>query len=1848
MECIVNGHILNLAELIWLKSLRSQLETLGSMPKSASGDKQAEHEHERESEENTEISVTLDESVNSNALHYPKDQTHQTRLDIKSEEAQAKSDNTDETPLVQKLPLPFKSIDLDRALHHIATWRADTRQDQLHLEATVQKTAQNGGLITLVYHQEHYQDTQVIFIEDCSKSMSPWFRCRQQLIERLTLHKSFAGVSHIRGDLSQATPRFFLIDTQQIGQSRCVSPKQWANNLHTSQEINSLSEIARLAEKLLVLVYTDGVARSLVNKRFARVLRGLGEPYELVILSPWNKSQWSRNALNNLFPTLPRTVTREDTLRRSVPVTLVHPEEQGLSLLADLRNKSKSNLKAVQLPTPRLIGEFKRPQNVNKKAYKLQRKNKQKLKAIPPDSAKIDYQFKVAQLLSNLSPASKELLVLSVTLPGYITLQILLAIGQHFLNEFLGIELSPTEVRTALSEVLTSGLLKSVDPQEEHYSLSADDELYSFVNSEARDALLTYIKPTSKAALQRALLRLLNKHQKQWSANSINHKILLAITILEEQDQHNPELIHELPTAILDGLRKRVSNQTLIKCIEERLSKVSLDERSDFIGQTELIEAKVNSSRTTDISEEISRTDRVIGNGFVRSQAEGQARGQELTQDQKELEKEAILSNTKESELTNASGVSIGLEYFEELDLNTLPTPLAHVMHNLTSKDLTQDRIIFTLSSFFEVLIRLVTIPALIQIFEVISALSSDEQASATKFKQQQALKSFATRFKQLRGLHSWVAILQFTVHTVKSLGLPTPLTLSNLVKDKDETLDQLLVISMTLADIRNRFAHSSSSAFNEPVSSHFLSYAKKFTQVLVHQLESSNTEWLINNDNKQTFRLHGLKPQLLEESIKFTPNHCYLRNINDRTLLDLHPLVYSKPSVQGNDLIYIFDEELFGNFDLVEYSQSKVIREKSLKEDFLKRFPIDQWSEGKFPKQQRSDEQVNEQATAQEDQSPNLEKVEDLKSEELIAFKKFNQISAGWNRGKNAEQDLTASDLTVINQVRLILAEATQLKMISNRVTQEAMINLGQSIQTGLIETSVLTQPSLSLLVHPWIRNAPKFKQYTNYPFNSFPHKARPKREARDEYRKAVFITLAYKIKASSLTESELSSIQNQLQKISSSFAGADLCFYQVKTTPYFGFVKRVCTTTDLSVKPDQNLQEIAKITQTILNLLGVGHQQSNQQVSGFQESSEEESTSLSNSSAAQQEEQLKQHHQTYETNLSLTANDTQVLHKFVKALEGYNGHEERLPAGFLEARDPVYQGTSSLIAHLLNQRGIQTRRLGRAKIKQLFGFKYTLKLPKQADIQELGIDSAFVGLFAAPTLWQLTPKGDKLLEELRLQVIRGDSDTQLEQRRGLFVVLAYRLPTRRSKNGYIGADFQTALRAFVAQLKRLSLAEPRLFNLGQRTHIGVIVHISNRKALESHPELELANALDHFEAFCEFDQGEINKRSVSALMTKLGVTFETLLQAARSLKLNMIQSPDTILCVRHSKQIVNLLTNRADSSTHQSDDLPRSVNQLDQAETNLKKQQDSIGQDQNDSFYMQALKTLVTPMVEKERSQQEPHLDALVDVVVNHLMIDSAYDVPMLIQKPRRFAQQTIKLVQQLLLEHDQRIDELLRVTVQIARTTVAKDDEIYMPDLIQSVRIKLLSEQGRSYLFGSHTPSYINQRIRWWLSNELRRIKRPHGSLREYVTSENAELNTFDNLESSNSDIVNTYVEKENREAMLRVQYKRLVPSISRLSTIQRNALIARQWFTLIEYASKEQLAEDLVSPLGLEERIKLLDEIKDDQERMVKLSFPELNKEDNEFKVKLESLTRSYNRAIKSLKSLMEKQTKSTPS
>jgi len=220
--------------------------------------------------------------------------------------------------------------------------------------------------------------------------------------------------------------------------------------------------------------------------------------------------------------------------------------------------------------------------------------------------------------------------------------------------------------------------------------------------------------------------------------------------------------------------------------------------------------------------------------------------------------------------------------------------------------------------------------------------------------------------------------------------------------------------------------------------------------------------------------------------------------------------------------------------------------------------------------------------------------------------------------------------------------------------------------------------------------------------------------------------------------------------------------------------------------------------------------------------------------------------------TPLSLSAEDQRHLHGFIDAIDGYNGHEERLPHGFLKKRDPVYREGSALIGRLLAQRGLKTRRLRRSKIRQLFGFKQSVSVLDTKTLEALKLKGGFVSLFAAPMLWQLTPRGQALLERLRLKEICGDSDTQIEQRRGLFVILGYPLPTRRSMNGYQDADFQEALSHYATALSQLECGEPSIFNMGTRTHIGVIAHVAHREQLEANPELELAKTLDCFESMC------------------------------------------------------------------------------------------------------------------------------------------------------------------------------------------------------------------------------------------------------------------------------------------------------------------------------------------------------------------------------------------------------------
>ena len=158
-------------------------------------------------------------------------------------------------------------------------------------------------------------------------------------------------------------------------------------------------------------------------------------------------------------------------------------------------------------------------------------------------------------LFNNLSRTLRELFVLSVTLPGLITTQLLLAIGQHFLKEILGLAPSPTEVRTAMAEILTSGLLKVTDSSKYGIrSRSEDDELYTFFD-EAQEALRARVDPRSQLALQRAPLRLLNHQKESRVANTIYHQIRIGLTLLDGPDEKSLDQVHKLSRAMLKTLR---------------------------------------------------------------------------------------------------------------------------------------------------------------------------------------------------------------------------------------------------------------------------------------------------------------------------------------------------------------------------------------------------------------------------------------------------------------------------------------------------------------------------------------------------------------------------------------------------------------------------------------------------------------------------------------------------------------------------------------------------------------------------------------------------------------------------------------------------------------------------------------------------------------------------------------------------------------------------------------------------------------------------------------------------------------------------------------------------------------------------------------------------------------------------------------------------------------------------------------------------------------------------------------------------------------------------------------------
>jgi type I restriction enzyme M protein len=1538
----VNDQILSLAELIWLKAIRPKDDDQSSSHQDhieegrqsttqteAKVDRGLKHGNSNPSEADQHESVDTD-----NRLERSEDQTTQALIEVTSTQ-ELESIDDHEAPVISELQLPFTRVQLDRALHRIATWREEVTQDELNLNETVQQTARNGGIVTLIYQQSKRQDTQVIFIEDRSPSMTPWRECCQQLSSHLITHQSFAGVTHLVTDLSSSTPQLTLLNDQSLDQSDPL-------NTHL---IRTLDEVSRIAEKLLILVYTDGTARSLVNRRFARVLRGLSEPYELVFLNPWCESQWQRNAVNSLFPTEPRAVIRDDTLHRAVPVLIAHPELEGLTSLADQRTKGKSTLDAIMLPTPRLIGEARRRQVKSEESKRQKRGDKPAKKG----DGIIDYEFKVERLLMTLSPTSRELLVLSVTLPGLITTQLLLAIGQSLLTQILGLTPTPTEVRTALAEVLTSGLLRVVHhTNDEQWHMGENDDLYTFVNDDARDALRARVDPRSQRALERALLDLLNHRAESWSKDSIYHQIRVGLTLLDEPTDDVVEKIHELPYEMLSDLRSRVSSQALINRFNERIE-----------GHSErVISAKVV-TQTKPVVEEVPPTlkelEAILWNisDWLRSQYVAnritpiiltllcykricdiwEEEVEELSIDKDRVDS-SDLHNVKyklPQELSFRGLLKIKSDIYLSIEnafltIEALNPELDGILHAeyIETDPMNDDLLSRLLQQIDQINLR----PSIMS-----SSLLCD-----TYF---YLIGRFMSEMGKVRGGHatprSLIELILRILGPSKEMSIYDPtcgtggmlIEAARLSKGKGEDshtpnlygqeLDQETLAlckmgfflsgldssQLKVGDVLLEPKHLSPAGVlerfdlviaNPPFSKKSWGYESwssgdsfnrdkygcppkstadfAFIQHMLASLKPDgrmgvmvSNRVLSSSGREKEIRAALIQDDIIEAVIGLAPNLFY------GTVFPLSIVVFNRKKTQarGGKILFV---------DATEELVKETRAQNKLSQVNIDRIvsAVQRFSDDKPLCRVVSVEHMGESALllpsvrlldfskirasflksfiGQEKLLQQLIKIlERHKQREALPFVK-NQFGIALigqkGTGKSSYARWLIAMLSQLSDTPLPSTEVIALDLIEKKIKDvkdrivslfksnlngilfidefHELIDLRDSNQDQFIGQAVIDQV-IAEMQKPTNRKTiviiaghPKIASI----YLDKLHVARSRQFSK-----------RYQLLIERPTSNTLAMVT--LQTIEQSSCGLDQSVTAEAVIPHL-------------TKHLENIESTNHEFAHYATAVEMAHQLVSKVLRGNNQTPRPLEVS----------DIIEETPQAYLTpeeiasinGLKLNQYELDTLQEFTEAMAGYHGHEEHLPAEFIHERDPIYQRMSDLIQEHLLLRDIKTRRLKRAKISQLFGFKHAFVLAYDATLQALNIDSAFASIIAVPHLWRLTPKGDPLLEELKLTEIWGGRENQLEQRRGLYVLLAYRLPTRRSMGGFTGKDFQDALRVFVARLKSLNIGEPRLFNLGQRTHIGIIAHYSRRVSLIAEPALELERTLECFDSLCSLSR--------------------------------------------------------------------------------------------------------------------------------------------------------------------------------------------------------------------------------------------------------------------------------------------------------------------------------------------------------------------------------------------------------
>ena len=321
------------------------------------------------------------------------------------------------------------------------------------------------------------------------------------------------------------------------------------------------------------------------------------------------------------------------------------------------------------------------------------------------------------------------------------------------------------------------------------------------------------------------------------------------------------------------------------------------------------------------------------------------------------------------------------------------------------------------------------------------------------------------------------------------------------------------------------------------------------------------------------------------------------------------------------------------------------------------------------------------------------------------------------------------------------------------------------------------------------------------------------------------------------------------------------------------------------------------------------------------------------------------------------------------------------------------------------------------------------------------------------------------------------------------------------------------------------------------------------------------------------------------------------------------------------------------------------------------------------------EALKKAVIVVLEKSTYLNSLPDDRIIHFMVVKLMSDDIAIQASRISRYRQFGQ----LVEQQWLALQERLAAILKVGDQVLHTFKLSDSHI-KDDFKSILRVFLLkppNEGTNDYLFGEHTRSFIRYKITYLLKSYLRDQRKTYSrevektdqdlidegqdpndfkdsdkkrptklvnvvkSVESLGSSAEEDFDYFERYENPNEPQVNdleALIHKESRD----LQIKELLEHVITLPKSRRSAFIAREWPVLSAWGNREELADYVHSPLALADRIKVLDEVEDNQRRMVRVSYPDLD-DDEEIKLKLPTLNRASRHAFEALEKLLKSTT-----